>query len=287
MIAAGLGLYLYPDMKTGLLNMQTERFICEFEEAFIRDEKGDSADKRMIQDKDLLLKNVREYNTSIYENGQTDFTDAWSASQAPLPLKGFQSKIFGYIRIPDMEVILPLYAGAGKEHMEKGAAILGSTSLPVGGKNTNSVIAAHRGYRGAPYFRDIEKLRTGDEILITNPWKTLLYRVESAKIIDPDDSDSVKIQKGRDMITLLTCHPYRSHGQYRYVVYCTRSDMRDSETGEQISPVISENGILYKSSQKDIRMEQIIRKWTGIVLMIMTAAVVLKKLLVRKKSNKL
>ena len=85
------------------------------------------------------------------------------------------------------------------------------------------LIAAHRGYEGIPYFREIEKLKVGDRVIIKNPWEKLTYRVEEIKIIQPDDSNQIKIQKGKDMVTLLTCHPYRGHGRYRYVVYCMRN----------------------------------------------------------------
>jgi sortase A len=57
-----------------------------------------------------------------------------------------------------MNVELPLYWGATSEHLAAGAAVLGQTSIPIGGVNTNSVIAGHRGYQGAPYFREIENL---------------------------------------------------------------------------------------------------------------------------------
>ena len=117
---------------------------------------------------------------------------------------------------------LPLYLGATMENMRKGAAIMGQTSLPLGQKDSNCVIAAHRGYRGIPYFRDIEQLKTGDQVIIKNPWESLDYRVTKIKVIDSYDMDKILIQKGKDMVTLLTCHPYRGHGRYRYVVYCMR-----------------------------------------------------------------
>ena len=33
-----------------------------------------------------------------------------------------------------------------------------------------------------------------------------------------------KIQSSRDLLTLLTCHPYASGGRQRYVVYCERTE---------------------------------------------------------------
>ena len=132
-----------------------------------------------------------------------------------------------------MDVKLPLYLGATLENMRKGAAIMGETSLPLGTKNSNCVIAAHRGYEGIPYFREIERLKIGDRVIIKNPWEKLTYRV--------------------DMVTLLTCHPYRSHGKYRYVVYCIR------DHGQKI--VEKKNNTIkdthFQSSEWDIQREKL------------------------------
>jgi len=43
------------------------------------------------------------------------------------------------------------------------------------------------------------------------------------KIIDPNDVEEILIQQDRELLTLLTCHPYASGGKYRYVVYCERN----------------------------------------------------------------
>ena len=60
------------------------------------------------------------------------------------------------------------------------------------------------------------------EKTVTNLWETLTYRVTKIRIITPTDSDSILIRPGRDMLTLLTCHPYVSGGKQRLVVYCER-----------------------------------------------------------------
>lgn len=94
--------------------------------------------------------------------------------------------------------------------------------MPIGGTNTNCVLAGHRGWYGALFFRHIELLEIGDVVLITNLWETLRYTVSEIKVIEPDAIDEILIQPGRDLVTLLTCHPYGSGGRYRYVVYCER-----------------------------------------------------------------
>lgn len=172
-----------------------------------------------------LYEAMQEYNRRIYANGQSGLCDAWAYQKASFDLTsyGVEDGAIGVINIPAMDMELPIYLGATYDNMAIGAVHLSETSLPVGGVNTNCVIAAHRGWYGAPYFRYIDLLQIGDEIHVTTLWEELIYSVSEIKIIDPSDIDEVLIQKGRDMLTLLTCHPYASGGKYRYVVYCERS----------------------------------------------------------------
>ena len=121
-----------------------------------------------------------------------------------------------------MELTMPVYLGASDGHLAVGAAVLGNTSAPIGGDNTNCVIAGHRGWRGADYFRHIDRLAVGDEVRITNLWERLTYTVADIQIIQPHEVDKIKIQPNSDLLTLLTCHPYASGGKQRYVVYCER-----------------------------------------------------------------
>lgn len=258
-ILVGAALFFYPDVLTEKVDSDSTKSITIFEETYPgSDMKGDEQNDAL----DALWETIDEYNRGIYENGQEDFKDAWSYEQAPIKLDGLEGDVFGYINIPDMDIEYPLYLGASTSNMLKGAAILGETSIPVGGENTNSVIAGHRGYSGIPFFRNIENLAPGDPVYITNPWGTLGYRVESIKIIDPTDIDAVKIQEGRDMITLLTCHPYRSSGPYRYLVYCIRDKSLESEeTNEEPKVEIKETTVeIPDSSANDIEMEQKIRQ---------------------------
>ncbi len=185
---------------------------------------ADAPDTTPVPTYQELYAAMQGYNEDIYATGQSGLCDAWSYQQPSFDLVsyGVESNTIGVINIPAMNVELPIYLGATYDNMAAGAVHLSQTSLPIGGENTNCVIAAHRGWYGAPYFRYIDILKVGDEVHITNLWETLTYRVSEVKVIDPDDIDEILIQPGRDMLTLLTCHPYASGGLYRYVVYCER-----------------------------------------------------------------
>ena len=171
-----------------------------------------------------LLAALQEYNRRLYAEKQCSLTDleACEESAADLTAYGIEDEVIGVLEIPAMELTMPVYLGASDAHIAAGAAVLGTTSAPLGGDNTNCVIAGHRGWRGADYFRHIDKLAVGDTVRLTNLWETLTYTVADIQIIQPHEVDKVKIQQGRDLLTLLTCHPYASGGKQRYVVYCER-----------------------------------------------------------------
>lgn len=296
----GVLIFAWPDVQAWYTARQNSELIQEFDttqetvkdpqeaDANIQEPVQDSSgtDERkfdIIQGTDELYEEISSYNKEIYENNQMQFCDAWSVAQTPVAVKQLQKGMFGYIRIPKMSCALPLYVGASASHMDKGAAVLGGTSVPIGGENTNSVIAGHRGWKRGKYFKQIEKLKPGDAVYITNPWGTLSYRVESISIIAPTDSDKVKIQEGKDMVTLVTCHPYRSHGKKRYVVYCVRDESLaetnapgeentvistpsdGQETVEAPSDLSADEE--FQSSEKDIQTEDILRRGCAILIL--------------------
>ena len=169
-----------------------------------------------------LLTALQEYNRQLYAEKQCNLVDLEACEEpaAELTTYGIEDEIIGVLEIPAMELTMPVYLGASDAHLAAGAAVLGNTSAPIGGTNTNCVIAGHRGWRGADYFRHIDKLTVGDTVKLTNLWKTLTYTVADIQIIQPHEVNMIKIQQGRDLLTLLTCHPYASGGKQRSVVYC-------------------------------------------------------------------
>lgn len=172
---------------------------------------------------DRLYDELLAYNQEIYENEQADLQDPFDYQEAMFDIMeyGMESNVIGSIYISRLEQNLPIYLGATYENMSKGAVILGQTSMPTGGNNTNVVIAAHRGWNGIPMFRDIQMIEYDDIIEITTPWDVLYYKVCEIKIIDPYDSDRIMIREGRDLVTLFTCHPYTQNYQ-RYMVVAER-----------------------------------------------------------------
>lgn len=261
--AVGVGFVLYPQVADVVVKQKQSKAVESFEHKETRD---------------AVYEEMVSYNQSLIQNGQANLSDAWIDTEMSLFLKtsGYEEGMVGVLNIDAMDVSLPLYIGADEENLMKGAAVLANTSMPIGGESTNCVIAGHRGgYNGQAVFRDIEVLQAGDVVTVTNAWETLEYEVVKSIVIMPDDIEAIKIMPGKDMLSLVTCHPYGDNTQ-RYVVYCTR---RGSDT-ETITNEI-EDGIPYTTSGSEIALERnLFRIGTGAAVVVF---VILAAILIRKK----
>lgn len=257
----GIAVLLYNPLLTWMtqrsMAQQTTRFTQTIEQP------TRTTQPQTDESQEELLEAMRQYNEDLYQNGQSGLTDAWSYEQAPFDFSqyGLDTDVFGVLKIPAMDQELPIYLGATKENMAKGVAILGQTSMPVGGENTNCVIVGHRGYGSTPFLREIETLQPGDTVSVTTLWGEKTYRVESTAIILPTDINAVLIQEGKEMLTLVTCHPY-VEATHRYVVYCVADPQEEAEQTQVGEPPLSQQstpapdpGTSRSSSQERIRME--------------------------------
>lgn len=170
-----------------------------------------------------LLKDMESYNKSIFLCGQLDLVDAWSYESEIFDLEkyGLPDNVVGYISIPVIDVEMPLYLGANTENLAKGFAQLSQTSMPIGGMDTNCVLACHRGYNGSAFLRDADLIQEGDFVTVKNFWDTLTYQVYDTKTIEPHMISEILIKPGRDLLTIITCTPY-GVGSHRLLILCER-----------------------------------------------------------------
>jgi len=216
---SGLCLLLYPYAMGEKLDEQSDLAV----ESFIQTHAAEKAPEAEIPYPELY-EAMESYNHTLYIEKQAGLNNvaAYTTPSFDLTAYGIEDGIIAVLSVPIMELEMPVYLGASTENMARGAVHLSQTSLPVGGDNTNCVIAGHRGYSGAPYFLHIDILQQGDSVILTTLWETLEYTVSEIAIIEPHDVDKVLIQEGRELLTLMSCHPLNSGGRYRYLVICER-----------------------------------------------------------------
>lgn len=149
--------------------------------------------------------------------------DTYSQAAVNLEDYGITDGIYGYVTAETINMRLPIYLGANSSNMSYGAAHMNATSLPIGGKNTNAVLAGHTGYIGRIFFDNLRNLKIGDRVSITNYWDTLNYKVVETKVNKPSESGDCYLQKDRDLLTMFTCISDGNGGFDRYYVICERA----------------------------------------------------------------
>ncbi len=227
LLLAGCTLLFAPIAQNRISQLCMDGEIAKVEvakEGIGEDDPGSQGSNTLFEVRQLL----EEYNAKVSGGEISISTDPFSFEGAigSFDALGLENGLVGYIEIPAMECSLPLFLGSTKEHMANGATVVSGSSAPLGEASSNCVIAAHRGYGSAAMFRDIEKLSVGDTINVHTLWEDLTYKVVGTRVIDPSDTTSVGLKQGRDLISLVTCHPY-GYNYSRYVVEAERAIQQD------------------------------------------------------------
>jgi sortase A len=125
------------------------------------------------------------------------------------------------LRIPSLELEVPVYGDTGEINLNRGAGhIEGTAPLGSGG---NTGIAAHRD----GFFRKLEHINLDVDVLLDVGGREVLYRVSSVEIVEPTDVH-VLADAGSPSITLVTCYPFYFLGAapQRYIVRADAVDLR-------------------------------------------------------------
>lgn len=133
------------------------------------------------------------------------------------------------VRIPKIDVDLPIFHGTSEETLSRGIGHLYGSSLPVGGAGTHSVLTGHNGFVQATLFDDIDELVEGDVIVVTTLGEDLYYEVDQTTTVLPDDTEALRQESGKDYITLVTCTP-TGVNTHRLLVRAERIDAPSDET---------------------------------------------------------
>ena len=181
--------------------------------------------QRSAAEVDEETKNANEYN-EIIKNSDIAVVDPFTAEDYETSYEKFKNTNtpFAYLVIPKLDKHLPLYLDANLDHISKGVAQVDGTSIPVGGKNTRSVIAGHRGWWGDTMFLYLDELNAGDYIYIERAESTMRYVVSDKEVIGPYDWDKLAPRGDADMISLMTCSPFLPPRPNRLLVNAIRDE---------------------------------------------------------------
>ena len=195
----GLSLMLYPSFADWWNSFHSSRAIASYEEQVA------NIDDAQYEE---LWNAARDYNQSLLHR-PNDFIlsdEQQEIYKSLLDIGG--NGIMGYIEIPTIDVMLPIYHGTEESVLQIAVGHLDWTSLPVGGAGSHCVLSGHRGLPSARLFTDLDKLKVGDVFMLHVLNEILTYEIDQILIVEPQDTDPLLIEPGKDLCTMITCTPY-------------------------------------------------------------------------------
>ena len=194
---AGLSLLLYPTVSDYWNSMHASKAVADYSAAVseLTDEKYEEIRKAAI-----------EYNKAL-NSGSFYLTEEQKKQyESLLDITG--TGIMGYIEIPNINISLPIFHGTDDSVLQIAVGHLEWSSLPVGGESTHCVLSGHRGLPSAKLFTNLDQLVEGDTFVLRVLDEVLTYQVDQILIVEPNDTDALQIEEGKDLCTLVTCTPY-------------------------------------------------------------------------------
>lgn len=219
----GLSVVIYPSGSSWVASYSQSQIIRGFSH---EDDGGSAAISEQLEE-------ARDYNDALSTGVRLDAntnvpTGSGVLSNSSLIYKNILSiganDVMARVRIPSIDVDLPIYHGTSDEVLLKGVGHLEGSHLPVGGIDTHAVLTAHRGLAQATMFSNLDKVNVGDRFTIQVLGEVLTYEVKETKVVEPEDTDTLLAVAGKDLITLVTCTPLGINS-HRILV-----------TGERVTP---------------------------------------------------
>ena len=198
-LLVGLSLLLYPTVSDYWNSFHQSRAIASYAE--------DVAKLDTVQYDDLW-KAAKKYNEALAK-GDINYVlkdEQKEKYESLLNVSG--TGVMGYIEIPSINCSLPIYHGTDEAALQIAVGHLEWTSLPTGGESTHCVLSGHRGLPSAKLFTDLDRLVEGDIFVLRVLDEVLTYEVDQILIVEPEETEDLQIEKGKDYCTLVTCTPY-------------------------------------------------------------------------------
>ncbi len=196
---AGLSLLLYPTVSDYWNSIHASKAVADYSE---------EVNSLTEAQYDEILAAAKAYNQSLLSREDDFSLTAEQKEQYESLLDVGGVGIMGYIEIPNINLSLPIYHGIEDSVLQIGVGHLEWSSLPVGGESTHCVLSGHRGLPSAKLFTNLDRLAEGDTFVLRVLDEVLTYQVDQIRIVEPDDTDALQIEEGKDFCTLVTCTPY-------------------------------------------------------------------------------
>lgn len=115
--------------------------------------------------------------------------------------------VMGRLVIESIDLDQSISHGTGDVALSAGLGHLPTSSLPVGGPSTHSIIGGHRGMATSTGFTWLPNVQPGDLVMVEVLGDWLAYRVTTLTTLPAEEAVQPPIRPGEDWLTLVTCDP--------------------------------------------------------------------------------
>lgn len=200
LIVIGIFIIVFPVAADWYDNQQQEKVLAEWEEdmRLLEEETARLAAQQQYNELDELFTEEQASDDDVEEEIDGEEGEALQASsKLPDPI--------ATLKIPSIDLSLPVLSGATQQNMKYAAAHL--TETAGFGEIGNAAISAHRMRAKGRLFNRLNEVAVGDTITVAEGDDSFEYTVYKVSVVDPSDVSVLSYNNTDKRLTLITCEP--------------------------------------------------------------------------------
>nr|WP_312578690.1 class D sortase [Sedimentibacter sp.] len=179
-----------------------EKYISELKNSEEQDvNTQNNLDDKITSDKNIVMPKVI-INPDDVKNNETEIK------------KTEEPAMIGTIKIPKINIYTAILEGTDNNALRYTVGHYPQTAGP--GEKGNFVLLGHRNYRYGKFFKKLDELEIGDEVIVKKDTNTYTYVVTNSFVVSPEDTWVLR-QTSDAQITMITCTPIGTY-THRLVV---------------------------------------------------------------------
>jgi sortase A len=155
-----------------------------------------------------LISSAQEYNKTLVGHNLAENQENLNEEEYNKLLSFNDGKIMGYLKIPKIDVRIPIYHSTSQDTLNIGIGHFEGSSLPVPGETVHTVLSGHTGLPSSKLLTDLVELEVGDTFSIVVLNQIYTYEVNQILVVEPNETDALELVDGKQYATIVTCTPY-------------------------------------------------------------------------------
>ncbi|MDP4162757.1 MAG: class D sortase [Bacillota bacterium] len=193
LLMLGASIFLVPYLDRLYSTYQEDKLMADWEKAGVSSETA----KQNYKEMNKIFKSSSVEAAGINNNNYSKSNPVYDRT-AP-------DGMLGILKIPKIDLRVPILEGASLKNMKIAAGHITGTSFP--GEPGNIAIAAHRSRTYGRMFNRLNEIQTGDQLILEDKHHTYKYQVYKKMVVKPSNTSILNGTRSEKTLTLITCTP--------------------------------------------------------------------------------